>query len=220
MLEEARRRRGDLEFFLQRLRQRRPAVFERQRRAGGEAETADNCLDESGIVARRNAKRVARLEAEAGAFERNLDMPRLLARAAAGEDEIVDDASHGTGLRLSKAAGFGLGDRRRGGVGLPRRRWCDRAPGSASASPIQAPAAVVIIDVAIDARQQPRRAKLLETPVEPLAGLAELFIGRVAKRQHGEADAGQRGRLAAFDEFEEFRSPAAADRPRHRCWRR
>ena len=62
----------------------------------------------------------------------------------------------------------------------------------------------VVIDIAIDARQHARRAKLLETPVEPLAGLAEFFIGRIAKRQHGEADAGQRGRLAAFDEFEEF----------------
>ncbi len=65
---------------------------------------------------------------------------------------------------------------------------------------------IVVIDIAIDARQKARCAELLEAPVEPLARLAELFIGRIAKRQHAETQTRKGWSLAAFEEFEEVHS--------------
>src|SRR5580704_12716669 len=70
MLEEARRRRGDLEALLQCLRKRRLAALQRHWRRGVKAKTVNDLLDKRRIVADGHPERVSRLEGKVGARER------------------------------------------------------------------------------------------------------------------------------------------------------
>src|SRR5687768_15731112 len=66
-----------------------------------------------------------------------------------------------------------------------------------------APGRILVIDIAIDARAQPRCAELFEPAVDALPGLAIFLVGRIAEGEHGEADAVQLRRAWPLQELEE-----------------
>src|SRR3546814_6850789 len=61
------------------------------------------------------------------------------------------------------------------------------------------------MDTAIDARREPFGTQCLEPAVEPLAGLAVEFVGRVAQRQNGKTLAIELRRFSPLDELEKAR---------------
>ena len=95
--------------------------------------------------------------------------------------------------------------------GLPRSRRPGLRPGRRRAIANQAreqpldPCSGIglVVDIAVAAIEQAHCAQLLEPAIEPLAGLAEELVGRIAQRQHGEAQPLQQGCPGAGQELEE-----------------
>ena len=207
MIDEARRRGRDLEGRRQgfaqphRLLPCRHGCIDRQR------EMFEKTIDQRRIVARHDAERIAGLVGEAGAFERQFDVARLLARTAAGEHQILDDGGRKRillvvdGLRHRRGCRSTLGgntrsmaDRGRLGPGRGELGHDSRDPFGRG---------VFIIDVAIHARFQPRRTEFFQTTVDPLAALAIALVGGVTQRQHGKPKVRKFRGLAALQEFKE-----------------
>src|SRR5271166_6923321 len=98
-------------------------------------------------------------------------MPRLLTRAAAGEDDVVDNARV-KWIALVEIGRLRRGDSGRGGDCLRRGlifRFAALQGEAGESGGDPSGGGIVVVDVAVDARKKSRRPELLETPVESFA---------------------------------------------------
>ena len=122
--QKARRGGGYLEALAQQLRQRDVGVLVLDGRIGAEAQRIEKQTHGFGRILRDDSERVAGLMDEAGPFQRQFDMPRLLAGAAPDDHAVFDHrGGEGRALVIGRHAGrAGLLRRRRGGYANRGRR--------------------------------------------------------------------------------------------------
>ena len=142
------------------------------------------------IVFRIDIERVARLIGRRRAVEDERQMPGLLAGLRRVEIDVLDDLGFDDlGLwRGTRLAEIHRDDGSAAGIG--RRQRLDGAVDPVGGGGCE-------IEIAIDAIDHALAAERRETLIERLADGAELDIGRVAQRQHGEFDAVEPRRVLA-----------------------
>ncbi len=172
-----------------------------------ERQRVDQLCHQRRIVLRQDAQRVAGLEDEARALEPDLDVADLLAGAPAGDGEVLQN-------RRRERPSFVIGRRRLDGppgqheprdVGvrtlvLRGHHLLAQALEDGTAPRL---GRLLVVDVALDPVLQAGAAQLLEPAVDLARGLAEMLVGRIAEPEHGKAQRGKLGRLAAEQELVE-----------------
>ena len=198
---------GDFEFGLQRAPDFQFAVAPGHRLRAGPAEQRQQFVHQRRIVLRHHAQGIARHMDQVRAVQRQLDVARILRRAAAGDADVFHHLRQERVVFAVRSGRWRL--RRRAHGGQPGGGMRTMCPGRHCRLDLLQhridPAAGIglVIDVAIAARKQALRAQFFQAAVQRLAGLAEKFIGRIAQPQHREAQLRQRRRLASGQEFEE-----------------
>ena len=159
-----------------------------QRRVAGQSRGGQHRVHQRGIVARHEPERIAWLIVDPGALERQLDVPGVRGRAAAGEPDALGD------LRLERPRPAPGGDlrRRAGEIDVDHRarlRLAELRLQRAQRAVDPGGSRRLVVQVALDPLGDPRRPQRGEAFVEQPAGLAEPGVGAIAQRQHGVAHA-------------------------------
>ncbi len=167
-------------------------------------------LDHRGVVLRHDAQRIAGLEGQAGARKRQLEMDRLLARAAAVQiDQLGDLGRERMRLAIRRrrrragkvedhgaAPGVCARPSRFGSLGqLLERGLCPVGRRT------------LVVEIAVDPRRDAQAAKLGKPGIEPPADLAEVDVAGIAERQHAEADAIEARRVLGHQPLIELDRP-------------
>ena len=177
-LEQRLRDAGDFVVMHQRLAQRRLlAIAVGHRFFAGAAQCTEDFFGQLRAVRGPDGQRIARLVAEARAFERELKVPRVLRRAFAIELDVREQR-RGEGMRL-RVGGSCLS-----GGDNNHRRWRSGRCQCTQRAVHPLRKSLLILYVAVRARVDARRTELLEPLVHGSAERAKFRVVRVAERQH------------------------------------
>ena len=200
MVEEARRGDGDLEMAFERSGKRRRLALDRQRRVARHLGSIEQRRDQRGVVSRRNTQRIAGFVDQPRSGDVELDVAGFLGRVTPDDQAIFDDPG---GKRIALVVERRRGEGRGDGCDCASTFGVALEQGERRGAPFGR--RLFVIHVAVDARREPGRAKLFEVAVEALSRLAIMFVGRVSKRENGEAQRPQLWRLGPLDIVEQIK---------------